>query len=73
MKKLIGWLIIAFIFGGLFFYYVATDGLIAAVIPFIGAFALVAIMAFAVALIMPDGFETLSGIIKELRGGEDED
>ena len=71
MKKLIGWLIIVAIFGGLFFYYVATDGLIAAVIPFVGAFALTALLTLAIALIMPDGFETLRGIIKELRGGEE--
>lgn len=65
MKKLIGWLIIVAVFGGIFFYSVGTSGLIDAVIGLIGAFALVALLILAVALIMPHGFETLRDIIRE--------
>lgn len=71
MKKLIGWLIIAAVFGGIFLYSVGTDGLVSAVIGFVGALAITALMAIAVALIMPHGFETLRDIIRELRGGEE--
>lgn len=71
MKKLIGWLIIAAVFGGIFLYSAGTDGLIDAVIGFVVALAILALLTLAVALIMPHGFETLSGIIKELRGGEE--
>lgn len=73
MKKLIGWLIIVSIYGGVGFYYAKTDGLISAVVGFAGAFAFVALVALALALIMPDGMETLKGIIRDLRGGENED
>lgn len=71
MKKLIGWLIIIAVFGGIFFYSVGTEGLIDAAIGFVGAFALAALLILAVALIMPHGLETFRDIIREIREGEE--